>query len=160
MAGAGIPGPLETVYVLDTQAWVWLLEGSPKLSRAAKAVLLSQKSRLALPSYCFEEMGRKFPYTNVIKRDTIKIPPTPTLRLGLATVNIRVIPRGSSAPMAEELRLMSLYQRKQLPIIDGQDIPIVAVVLALRKLFPSTKLVSKDSKLTKWANRSGITVVW
>lgn len=159
MAGARIPDSVETVYVLDTQAWVWLLEGSHKLSAGAKAVVLNQRSRLALPSYCFEEMEREFPYNGVIKPGTIRIPPTAALRLGVATVNIRIIPRGSTGAIAEELRLMSLYRRKQLPI-DNQDIPIVAVVMALRKFFPSTNLISKDGKLTKWAKGTGITVVW
>lgn len=153
MAGATIPDSVKTVYVIDTQVWVWLLTASPKLSEKAKAVLIDQRSRLALPSYCFEEMGQKFPY------NTIRIPPTPAFRLAGATVNIRIIPRGSSGAMAEELRLMSLYRRKKLPI-DSQDIPIAAVLLALKRFFPSTNLISTDGKLTQWARLTGISVVW
>lgn len=159
MGGERIPNSVETVYVLDTQAWVWLLEGSPKLSNPAKAVMLNQKSRLALPSYCFEELGQKFPYNCEIKPDSIRIPPTPAHRLAVATANVRVIPRGSSAAMAQELRLMYLFRRRQLSI-DRQDIPILAVVLALREFFPSTNLISKDAKLTRWVRDTGITVVW
>ena len=159
MAGARIPDSVETVYILDTQAWVWLLEGNPKLSKAAKAVLVNQRSRLALPSYCFEEMERKFPNDGAIKPTAIRIPPTPAFRLAVATVNIRVIPRGSNAAMAEELRLKSLYRRKKLTI-DSQDIPIVAVVLALRRFFPSTSLISDDGNLTKWAKSTEVAVVW
>jgi hypothetical protein len=139
------------IYVVDTHALVWYLEGRlTALGKQALSVLSRPTSRLVVPIHCFEEIRLKF-FPKESGAKMIRVPPSAALRVVAHTTNIRIFPRGAGV-LAEENRL------RKLKLISDQDLPICATAIAIAKATSVDVFVlSKDGQM----KRSGLVqLVW
>ena len=146
------------VFVIDTHALVWFSKGNVSLlgSGAARA-MLQFRARIVVPSFAFTEIQLKFSPKMDSKKNSMRVPPTPLLRLVSNCSNVRILPRGP-ATLAWEAKLMRNRLTNGIP---DQDIPIAAASMVARDYYEGPiALITKDGPLAKWAPSAGISIVW
>jgi hypothetical protein len=146
------------VVVLDTHALVWFAKSSvPLLGSEAFSAMFQYRSRIVIPSYAFTEIQLKFTPKMDSKKNNMRVPPTPLLRLVSNCSNVRILPRGP-ATLAWEFKLMRDKSRNG---ISDQDIPIAAASMVARDYYDGPiGLITKDRILEKWASSMGISIIW
>jgi hypothetical protein len=146
------------VFVLDTHAIVWFTKGSlHQIGSTAFFSMSHYRARIVVPSYAFTEIQQKFNYKMDGKRESMRIPPTPLLRLISICSNVRILPRGP-ATLAWEFKLL---RDKLSNGISDQDIPIAATTMVTRDYYDGpVGLITRDGSLSKWASSVGIPIVW
>jgi len=128
------------VYVLDTHPIVWFLEGSPRLSTAARAAMSDATAELIVPSIVLVEI--EFLYAK--KRARVSVA---TVRRDLVVAtNCRVYPLDE--------QVVSL-----VPIsLNIHDAIIAATALVYQDILKqSVAIVSKDAEIARWGQ---VPTVW
>ncbi|MEI2691219.1 MAG: PIN domain-containing protein [Anaerolineae bacterium] len=130
-------------YVLDTHPLVWYLEGNPRLSQKAKAVIDDQGSDLVLPIIALAEA------TFIVERGRTGIPSVSDL-----LVSVQSDPRIEVYPLS-----LAILQRS----LDATMIPemhdrlILATAMQLHSLGHTVSLLTKDAFIA----RSGLApIIW
>jgi len=128
------------VYIVDTHALVWFLEGNPRLSAAAKAALTDPAAHLVLPTIVLAETA----YLYARKRTGINVE--------------RVLHEVASAENCTVYPLDEVIASNISGDLELHDAIIVATALIYRDTLGETvAIVTRDERIT----RSGIvTVVW
>lgn len=143
--------------VLDTHVLVWYAKGSthqlgPRTLKALKA----SSAKIVIPAYALIEIQRGFNHKMDTKRDGMRLPPTPLLRLLCNCPNVRILPRGK-ASLAWEFRL----SHETGKAISQQDIPIAAAAMVCRDYYQGPiALVTQDGLLCKWSKTAGIQTIY
>ena len=146
------------VFVVDTHALVWFSKGHFRLfGPKALSVMLSNHTRIVIPSFAFIEVQYKFSPKMDGKKNSMRVPPTPLLRLVCNCKNVRILPR-SPAVLSWEFKLA---RGKSSNGISDQDIPIAAATIVARECYEGqVSLITKDGTLKQWATSEGISVIW
>jgi PIN domain nuclease of toxin-antitoxin system len=130
-------------YVLDTHPLVWYLEGNPRLSPKAKAVIDDQDSDLVLPIIALAEA------TFIVERGRTSIPSPSDL-----LVSVQSDPRIEVYPLS-----LAVLQRSlgATTIPEMHDRLVLATALHLQSLGHTVSLLTKDALVA----RSGLVpIVW
>ena len=146
------------VYVLDTHALVWYVKGRmSQFGLNAFISMIHPRARIVIPAYALIEVQQKFTPKMDGKKNSMRIPPTPLLRLLCKCSNVRILPRGPET-LAWEFRLKHTNRTNH---IDDQDIAIAAAVLVVRQHCEEpVALVTNDGSLVKWASSAGVPIIW
>lgn len=146
------------VFVLDTHALVWFTKGILHQIGATALFSMSQyRARIVVPSYAFTEIQIKFTHKMDGKSNSMRLPPTPLLRLMSKCSNVRILPRGP-ATLAWEFKLS---REKLSNGISDQDIPIAAATMVTRDYYDGqVGLITRDGSLSKWGSSVGIPIIW
>ena len=130
-------------YVLDTHPLVWYLEGNPRLSQKAKAIIDDQGSDLVLPIIALAEA------TFIVERGRTGIPSASDL-----LVSVQSDPRIEVYPLSLAILQRSL---RATMIPEMHDRLILATAMQLQSLGHTVSLLTKDARMA----RSGLTpIVW
>ncbi len=120
------------MYVVDTHPLIWLLDGDPRLSPAARAALSSPTDQQVIPAIVLAEMS--FLY----QRQRVRVNPATALAHVMAAPNARICPLDEA--VVERLP-------GSLNLHDGI---IVATALLLRDVLgEEVILITKDEEITK-----------
>ena len=134
---------MATKYVLDTHALVWYLEGSPRLSTKAKAIVDDSSNQLVVPLIVLAEAAF------LIERGRVAIPSVPDL-----LSDVQADPCIEIYPLTWEVFQHTLTA---ISIPEMHDRLIVATTLYLQSQGHTISLVTRDGVMTQ----SGlIPVVW
>jgi hypothetical protein len=146
------------IYVIDTHALVWFVKGRlAQFGLNAFVSMIHPRARLVIPSHAFTEVQQKFTPKLDSRKNNMRVPPTPLLRLVSKCSNVKILPRGP-ASLAWEFRLKRADRTHSL---DDQDIAIAAAVLVARQYYEGpVALITYDGPLTEWASSAGVPVIW
>ena len=130
-------------YVLDTHPLVWYLEGNPRPSPRAKAVIDDQDNSLVLPIIALAEAAF------IVERGRTGIPSASDL-----LVSVQSDPRIEVYPLSLAIMQQSL---RATTIPEMHDRLILATALHLQSLGHTVLLLTKDA----FVARSGlVSIVW
>lgn len=146
------------LFVVDTHALVWFVKGRVlQLGLNSFVSMIHPRARIVIPSHAFTEVQQKFTHKMDSKKDSMRVPPTPLLRLANKCSNVRILPSGPTS-LAWEFRLK---RDKRTNGISDQDIAIAAAVMVTRQHYNGpVALITKDGPLAKWASSAGVPVIW
>jgi hypothetical protein len=146
------------LFVIDTHALVWFVKGRVlQLQLHSFVSMIHPRARIVIPSHAFTEVQQKFTSKMDSKKNSIRVPPTPLLRLVGKCSNVRILPNDPTS-LAWEFRLK---RDNRTNGIADQDIPIAAAVMVVRQHYDGpVALITKDGPLVKWASSAGVPVIW
>jgi len=130
-------------HVLDTHPLIWYLEGSPRLSNAAKAVMDDRASEVVLPLIALAEA------VHIVDKGRTKIP-----SVSILLDRVQGDPRVEIYPLTFEVLQQSLAVRV---VPEMHDRLIVATALHLQSLGDQVALLTKDPDITASAL---VPIIW
>jgi PIN domain len=146
------------LFVVDTHALVWFVKGRGlQLGLNSFISMIHPRARIVIPSHVFTEVQQNFTHKMASRQNSMRVPPTPLLRLTTKCSNVRILPIGP-ATLAWEFRLRRHMRTNG---ISDQDIAIAAAVMASRQHYNGiVALITKDGSLANWALSARVPVVW
>jgi PIN domain nuclease of toxin-antitoxin system len=130
-------------YVLDTHALIWYLEGSPRLSTRAKAIVDDSSNQLVVPMIVLAEAAF------LVERSRVAISSVPNL-----LSDVQADPCIEVYPLNWDVFQQTLIAAS---IPEMHDRLIVATALHLQSLGHTTSLITRDMAITQ----SGlIPIIW